>query len=106
MLFRSIIESSLFTLNSRDNLARVSTGTELEVPDSLPGTGSQTTIGDRDVHRSPDESRLDVSLAQMKELALPIHKYRAAFVHRTPLKQDKKKHDSELTGISSSPSAE
>jgi hypothetical protein len=90
MLSRSIIESSLFALNSRDNLARVPTGTELEVPDSLPGTSSQTTIGDRDVHRSTDESRLDMSLAQMKELALLTHKYRAAYAHRTPLKQEKK----------------
>jgi hypothetical protein len=69
MLFRSIAKSCLLTLDGRNHLARVPTGTELEVPDTLPGTGRQTTIGNGNIHRSTDERRLDMSLAHDQVLA-------------------------------------
>jgi hypothetical protein len=66
MLSRFITESRLFTLDSRNHLARVPTGTELEVPDPLPGTSRQTTIGNGNIHRSTNKCRLDMSLTQTK----------------------------------------
>lgn len=67
MLFHAIVKSRLLTLNSRNYLASVPTGTELEVPNSLPGSRRQTTIRNRDIHRSTDKRRLDMSLATSKQ---------------------------------------
>jgi hypothetical protein len=58
-----IIQSSLLTLNGRNDLSRVPTSTELKVPNSLPGTGRQTTIGNGDADRGTNESGLDMSLS-------------------------------------------
>lgn len=66
----STIESRLLTLNCRDNLARMTAGTELEVPNTLPGAGRQTTIGDGNIHRGADKGRLDMSLKRRLALQL------------------------------------
>lgn len=67
---RSITESRLLTLDSRNYLARVPTGPELQVPNTLPGTGRQTPIGNGNIHRSTDERRLDMSLAHEPSISI------------------------------------
>lgn len=82
MLLRCIAESSLLTLDSRNHLARVPTGTELEVPDTLPGTGRQTTIGNGNIHRSTDERRLDMSLEPESSISIASQKLRILGNHK------------------------
>lgn len=64
-----IIKSSLLTLDGRNDLSRVPTSTELEVPNSLPGTRSQTAIGNRNANRGTNKSRFDMSLSGVQWLA-------------------------------------
>lgn len=57
-----IIQSCLLALNGRNNLSGVPTRAELQVPNSLPSTSSQTAISDGNADGGTDESGLDMSL--------------------------------------------
>lgn len=59
---RPIIQSSLLSLDSRNDLSRVLACAEFKVPDTLPGTGVQTAICNGNRHRSTDEGRFDMRL--------------------------------------------
>ena len=82
MLLRCIAQSSLLTLDSCNHFARVPTGTELEVPDTLPGTGRQTTIGNGNIHRSTDERRLDMSLEHEPSISIAYKELRILGSHK------------------------
>lgn len=107
MLVRSITELRLLTLDGRNHLARVPTGTELEVPDTLPGPCRQTTIGNGNIHRSTDERRLDMSLARDQVLASRKKSFQCSPFTKNQLEDsNSNKLEFKPTGISSSPSAE
>jgi hypothetical protein len=56
------IQSSLLSLDRRDNLATVPTRPELQVPNALPCSCCQATVRDRDIDRCANKGRFDVSL--------------------------------------------
>ena len=58
----SALESRFLALDRRNDLARVATCAELQIPNALPGASRQTAVGNGDVHGRADEGRLDMSL--------------------------------------------